>query len=387
MRSIICRLSFTLLGSWVISSCLTPTLRHPASSEASLSGSDGGVLFTSDFVTEVAKAKISHSPTLTELPDHRIMVCWYEGSSEGDDDVEIYCRTKAKGAEKWEPRTIAVARDEKTEGHIINNKTLGNPVLYTDDDGTVYLFYTIRTFGGWAVADVGFKFSIDSGASWSAGKILENRSERRISGKLSRALPLRLGPGKILLPLYYEGFSKAGYTCELLLAHGIVTKSHCLDIPGKGHLQPTLVEKKGKVLAYLRSVNPEKEIEMAEMDLVQGSSKNSAWVKQANLNLPNPDSSVAAIKSEDGAILLVYNEENGRKVLSLARSEDGRSFRKLFSFEKDLAEPVIGFSYPSLLRSSDGTYHLVFTYQGRSAIRHVHFNQAWINSLIPPESR
>ncbi len=234
---------------------------------------------------------------------------------------------------------------------------------------------------------MGFKFSSDSGANWSAGKVLENRIERRISGKLSRALPLRLGPGKILLPLYYEGFTKAGYTCELLLSHGMVTKSHCLDIPGKGHLQPALVEKKGKVFAYLRSVNPEKEIEVAELELVNGSSKNSVWVKQENLNLPNPDSSVAATKTEDGAILLVYNEENGRKVLSLARSENGRSFRKLFSFEKDLTEPVIGFSYPSMLRSADGTYHLVYTYQGRSAIRHVHFNQAWINSLIPPDSK
>ncbi len=124
MRSILSRLIFTLLGSWVISSCLTPTLRNPASNEASQARAEGGILFASDFVTEVEKTKMSHSPTLTELPDQRIMACWYEGSGEGDDDVEIYCRTKAKGAEKWEPRTIAVARDEKTEGHIINNKTL-----------------------------------------------------------------------------------------------------------------------------------------------------------------------------------------------------------------------------------------------------------------------
>jgi predicted neuraminidase len=375
----------------MISACKSADLRGIASLDegenAKVHNNLNIAMPVSDFVTEAGEFPSSHSATLAEIPGKKLIACWYAGAREGAEDVEIYCRKQSLDHNLWEDKVTAVAKNEKTNGNILSNKTVGNPVLfYNDEDLTLYLFYVVRTFGGWTLSEVAYKASKDFGRTWSEGTILETRLERRASGKLTRSLPIKLEPGKILLPLYYELsykkiFEKAGYTCELDLFQGKLAKKNCNDIPGGGHLQPTLVQVGQKVFAYLRSGNPEAKIETAVLDLSNGYSETSAWQKTTNLNLPNPNSSVAAAKTSDGKILLVYNSAGGRNILNLAISDDGQNFRELYKFEDGKVDEVGNeFSYPTLFQDSDRVFHVVYTHK-RTAIKHVKFTEQWLGTV------
>jgi predicted neuraminidase len=43
------------------------------------------------------------------------------------------------------------------------------------------------------------------------------------------------------------------------------------------------------------------------------------------------------------------------------------------------------FSYPSLIRTKRGDFHLIYTWN-RAFLKHVEFNQAWLNQHLPPPS-
>jgi predicted neuraminidase len=40
------------------------------------------------------------------------------------------------------------------------------------------------------------------------------------------------------------------------------------------------------------------------------------------------------------------------------------------------------FSYPAIIRAADGSYHLTYSHERRSAIKHIHFSQDWLNEKI-----
>jgi predicted neuraminidase len=65
--------------------------------------------------------------------------------------------------------------------------------------------------------------------------------------------------------------------------------------------------------------------------------------------------------------------------MSVAWSADGEHFSPLTSFgdRRD-----VSVSYPTLIRSSDGDYHLVYTYGGRSMIKYLHLPQKWIHDEV-----
>jgi predicted neuraminidase len=371
--------------------CKTTHISHTSSADDAENSTANNPTATAaleqNFISAVGEFPSDHSVTLAELPGKKLIACWYAGEREGAEDVEIYCKTQRLDSKVWDSRVTAVARGEETKGDVLTNNTVGNPVLYFNaKDQILYLFYVIRTFGGWTLSEVAFKSSLDYGQTWGRGKILETRTERRPGGKLTRSLPLELEPGRILLPLYYElsftkYFRKAGYTCQLDLSHGKVAKNSCQDIPGGGHLQPTLVQVGGTVFAYLRSGNPESRIEAATMNLAGGFSEKSEWKKAANLSLPNPNSSVAAARTSDGKILLAYNSAGGRSVLNLAISDDGQSFRELTKFEDGTGEiPASEYSYPTLFQDSDKVFHLAYTHK-RTAIKHIKFTEQWVRSI------
>ena len=90
-------------------------------------------------------------------------------------------------------------------------------------------------------------------------------------------------------------------------------------------------------------------------------------------NLPNPDAAVDALRIGD-KIYLVYNDSlTGRSPLSLALSEDGVFFKKIWDFETGKGS----FGYPCLFPSSDGNFHLTYSYN-RDTIAHIKFTPAWL---------
>jgi predicted neuraminidase len=146
------------------------------------------------------------------------------------------------------------------------------------------------------------------------------------------------------------------------------------------------------------------------------------WTAPTQTTLPNPDAALSAVVLEDGRILAVLNEQaQGRDSLSLAISADGgKRWETIYRLEDQRGQPadeahylkvVAGlasetdakaamaadvyaesakqqkcdaqgcgfeFSYPYLIRARNGDFHLVYTWN-RSFIKHVIFNQGWLD--------
>jgi alpha-L-fucosidase len=253
------------------------------------------------------------------------LTCWYAGESEGAHDVQIYCSNWDSTSGIWKPARVAVAEGERAELTLLPYKTMGNPVLYLDADQTLWLFYIVRTFGGWSTSYVDYKTSTDFGITWS-----DPRRFKSMIGNLTRIKPIELAPNQFMLPLYHELFSKNGYSCILDVSKGEIIESNCYEIPGIDHLQPAFVQHGEKILAYLRNSGSQSLL-VSEFSL-----KSSEWSEPENTNLPNHDSSIDVVKSNGGNILMVYDDSTtARTPLSLAWSVDGKSFKKIWDFEND----------------------------------------------------
>ena len=321
-------------------------------------------LYEENFIAPPGLFPANHSSTLVELPDGRIFACWYAGAKEGAHDVQIYCSYQDFGSENWSAPTVAVKRKERARMAALKNKSLGNPVLYLDNENILWLFYSSVAVGGWSLAFVDYKTSRDFGLTWS-----KSRRLRWMPGNLTRAKPLQLDQDHMMLPLYKELYKKQGYTCILQLKRGKIVGKRCDNIPGQHHLQPALVQNGDRILAYLRT-DKSHAVEFSQYI-------NGKWSKTKSTNLPNPNSSVDVLSTSSGRILLVYNHSaSERTPLSLAISDDGEHFEKIWDFENEIAPG--NFSYPAFIQSSDGFYHLSYTYHIRAAIKHVTFNGKWL---------
>lgn len=315
----------------------------------------------------------NQAPTLAELPDGALLVCWAAGSTEKAPDVMIYCSRSDRGARIWESPRPVVQRGERAQGWWLRNLTLGNPVLFLDHQRYLWLFYAaVDAPFGWSGSHVDYKVSGDLGRTWGPGR-------RLVAGwgnlPRNKALALDAG-GRILLPVYQELFGTHGYILELTVGRGAIEGVKSRRIPGADHLQPALVwAEPRRIVAYLRSA-------AASVPHVLRSEYDEAgdrWSRPEALALPNPKSAVEAVNTTDGGILLAFNDSlELRTPLSLAYSRDSWRFTKIWDFE---SEPDLRFSYPAMILAADGTYHVVYRAQLReapAAIKHVMFNQEWL---------
>jgi predicted neuraminidase len=106
------------------------------------------------------------------------------------------------------------------------------------------------------------------------------------------------------------------------------------------------------------------------------------WSPPVKTALPNPNAAIAAVLLAGGPLLLAFNNaEENRESLSLALSADfGNTWRIAHKFEGDSdspGAPVPEYSYPWIMQDQAGDVHLLYTW-GRSRIKHVHFNTAWL---------
>src|ERR1700751_4496126 len=194
-------------------------------------------------------------------------------------------------------------------------------------------------------------------------------------GQSPRSKLLELADGQVMIPLSSLLFHWEGYTVCLNLRDGqVLNKSAAAKIPGPENSQPTLVTfNNGDVVAYLR--NPH-----------GGSVLSSRWNPALNqwspakpINLPSPDSAVDAIACEAGVLVVYTSDRFHRFGMSVAWSADGEHFSQLTSLG-DRAD--VSVSYPTVIQSSDGDYHLIYTYAGRSKIKYLHLPKQWIHDEV-----
>ncbi|MEY2531586.1 MAG: hypothetical protein QOI96_1671 [Verrucomicrobiota bacterium] len=316
--------------------------------------------------------KVNHGSSIVELGDHSLLCCWCAGSDECAPDVKIFSSRFDPATKMWTAPAVVAAGGERTEGSWMRTKTFGNCALFLDDEGVVWLFYAAPPMGGWTFARVDYKTSMDAGRTWSGAKSLVGSF-----GNLSRNKPLQLSPHKFAIPLYKEFWPKYGYTCTVTVSRGTIASKTFENIPGPENIQPALVRRsETELVAYLRDPK------WQSLMFSHCNAPDRKWSTAERLNLPNPNAAIDAVQTDDGKTLLVYNDsKKGRNPLSLAYSENGRDFKKIWNFEYS---PTGGgsFSYPAIIRAADGSYHVTYSHNRRRAIKHVHFSQTWLNEKM-----
>jgi len=362
------------IGLWllILAACTHQGLRQPSSVP----------VYESDFISAPDSFPSLHGATLTEIPSLELILgCWYAGSREMGTDVQIYCSRSQPNMKEWSSPIVAVAAQEKHTGDYLKSKSIGNPVVYHDPETKLtYLFFGTVTVGGWRGVRTFYRISKDFGQTWSASIMVDGSfSEDSVIlgrvGKFVRIKPILISKDELLLPMYSEWDEKRSFSCLFKKGNGIFKEDRCQVMPGKNSLQPSLVLFQQDLRAYTRSKNGF--IQTSHWD------RNTLkWSPLENLSVPNPDSSIDSVSTfDESKLLLVGNAlSSGRHSMDLLVSADGKSFKKIFSFDQS-DDPMAEFSYPAIVKSSDGFYHLAYTHM-RRGIKHIRFNDAWLQSTI-----
>jgi len=336
----------------------------------------------------------NHSSSIVELPNGDLFVCWFHGSGERQaDDVVVEAARLPKGAKQWEKRFQLA----DTPGFPDTN-----PVMFVDSTKRLYLFYATILANEWHTALVKYRIATDLKKfppKWDfADNVLlipknivpktqamfgaESKQMTRASDKyfsrlgwFGRTHPLELKSGRILLPLYSDGYS---YGIVAISDDRGITWTSSEPIVGRGNIQPSLVQKKdGTIVAYMRDNGPPpKRIHMA-------TSKDDgvSWTDAVDIDLPNPGVSVEALKLKSGTWLMVYNDlESGRYSLAVATSDDEGATWKLKRHLDRSDNKRNAYHYPSVIQAHDGTIHVTYSLfepEGK-AIKHVQFKEDWL---------
>jgi predicted neuraminidase len=362
----------------------------------------------------------NHSSSVVELPSGDLFAVWYHGSGERTaDDVLIQGARKIKGRPDWTPpQTVA-----DTPGFPDCN-----PALFLDSKKRLWLFWPVILANEWHTALL--KYRVSTGYSdrnalplWGISEELlfqpRNFTERvrqaiqprlrdaipgtplhdyltRLDqragdkyfmrmGWMPRAHPTELPSGRILVPLYSDGYD---FSLMAITDDGR-TWTTSEPLPGAGNVQPSIVRRRdGTLAAYFRDNGPApKRVQYSE-----SRDQGITWSPAADTDLPNPGAGLEAIALRDGTWALIYNDtERERYSLAVALSDDeGRTWKWKRHLELDTSrtEGRASYHYPSILEAADGTLHATYSYflnhlpagAPRKTIKHAHFNQAWIKA-------
>lgn len=344
-------------------SFVVPAPRPPASAAP---------VFHEEFINPDSPLLTSHVASVCELPNGRLAAAWYAGSREGARDVAICFATRDPGADGWSQPTAIMTRERAAIDLNRRIKKVGNPVIFSDAAGRLRLLFVSITVGGWSGSSLNLIESDDEGRSWSRSRRLTLSPFLNIS-ELVKNGPALLSDGSWLVPIYQELFGKLPELLWLRESATAVSATRSRINGGRSGLQPALVPlSTNSALAFLRDVSQRKKIWVARTD-----DAGLTWAPPRALDLPNPDSGLAALRLADGRLLLIFNDSTtGRNNLRLAVSGDeGQTWTRLAT----LAETSVGeVSYPFVIQTRDGEIHVVYTWK-RRAIKHIAFNEAWLD--------
>jgi predicted neuraminidase len=210
---------------------------------------------------------------------------------------------------------------------------------------------------------------------------------RRI-GWQTRNKPVTTRTGRLILPLYSDGFS---FSVMAYTDDGGETWGFSAPLVGQGNIQPTIAQtKSGELVAYMRDNGPAPK----RLHISRSTDDGLTWSTVKDTDLPNPGSAADLVTLKNGHWALIWNDtDRGRNRLTVALSEDeGRSWPWRRVVELDQGASPKQAHYPAIIQSSDGMLHTSYSYfvpgsQERKTIRHAAFNEAWIragSAATPP---
>ena len=353
-----------------------------------------------------------HSSSIVELPDGDMLVCWFQGSGERTaNDVVVNGARLKKGSKEWSKPFLMADTPGQPDC---------NPMMFLNSKGKLFLVWIVVQANRWEASLLKVRTTTDYDGGgvpvwqWQdvillkpgdefANRVKEqfgkygrddlawaeyahpyeemlieaaNDPKKRETGWMTRTHPVILENGKILLPLYSDGFN-----------FGLIAISDDdgenwtpgLPIVGRGLNQPSLIVRNdGSIDAYMRDDGDEPERIM----LSHSDDGGYSWTYAQKTDIPNPGASIEVLKLKSGSWLLVYNDvDDGRYSLAAALSDDeGKTWKWKANIEN---KKGASFSYPSVIQAKDGKIHVTYSYHlkdNEKSIKHVSFTEKWIKN-------
>jgi predicted neuraminidase len=358
----------------------------------------------------------NHGSCVVECPDGSLLACWFHGSGERkSDDVEILGARYEPEAGRWSapfPMADTPSFPDTNCCMIIDPETrlwllwptiqanLWESALMKIKRSNHYM--TSEGPPAWDEMDVmhvkhegDFAAAVDRKLAEYLGEgpfdprveawIAHVRSQaadkltRRL-GWFTRAHPLILPDGRMLVGLYSDGFS---FSLVGITDDGGRTWTYSEPIVGGGNIQPSFATRRdGGIVAYMRDNGPPpKRVLVSESN-----DRGRTWSRVVDHpTLPNPGAGLEVMTLRNGDWLCVFNDlEEGRHSLAVAVSHDeGMTWPVIRHLERD-ATRTGSFHYPSVIEASDGTIHVTYSYfapqtegAGKS-IKHARFTRQWL---------
>ncbi len=353
----------------------------------------------------------NHSSSLVELPNGDLLVCWFHGSGEREaDDVLIQGARWSKKSGKWSERFLMADTPGFPET---------NPTMFIDSRRRLFFLWPVIIANRWETALMKYRISTDyqqpSGPPrWehqdnillipkniaartkevlakdaaipgrvgeTASKLIERAGDKYFSrmGWFTRTHPQELPSGRILVPMYSDGYS---FGIMAISDDGGYTWTASEPIIGYGCIQPSVVRKvDGTLVAYLRDNGPPPKRAHISFSKDDG----MTWTPARDTDIPNPGTSLEVIRLRSGAWIMVYNDlEQGRYSLVAALSDDeGATWKWKRHLDGNPGRKLPNqYHYPSVMQSSDGMIHVTYSFfepQGK-AIKHVRLNEDWVKA-------
>jgi predicted neuraminidase len=323
--------------------------------------------------------KESHAANLLSLPNGDLLCFWFTGTQEGDSGVSIAMSRLDHDSKSWS-RPVIISHHWGWSDQ--------NPVPFLAGNGRVWLFHTSqRSHKGQTTAIVYQLVSDDQGQTWTVPRILFPKPGTFIRQHLV------IFHREWLFPTYRSASS--GITTNAQNDVSIVKISNdngktwrgC-EVPGSGGLvQMNIIMLSGdRLIAFFRS-------RYADWIYKSDSTDGCHWSSLVATQLPNNNSSIQAVRLQDGHLVIVFNNAQAgiaratprtgpRNILSVALSvNEGKTWPWVRDVQDESPASRRGedseYSYPSVTQSRSGMIQMAFTFQ-RETIKYMTFDERWI---------
>ncbi len=356
----------------------------------------------------------NHAAFLHLLPDGALVCAWFGGTLEGKSDISIFASVLPEGAAQWGPPqrlSFDAARSEQ------------NPVLFTAPDGRLWLFHTAQPSGNQDECRIRMA-EIRRDADPHVLTAAEGRYLDLPRGCFVRAPVVLRDDGAWLLPIFRcvqrpgQKWNGSHDTAAVGVSLDGGQTWRLEDVGqsiGCVHMSPVDLGG-GRLAAFFRRRQSDWVYRTESRD------GGRSWSAPAPSDVPNNNSSIAAIRLRDGRVAMICNpvsaaqsserraslydelgEDDGRPdadpaggcvpvwgvpraPVALCLSEDGGKTFPLRLVVEDGPGTCLSndstdgrnreMSYPWLLEAPDGTLHLAYTYH-RRAIKYVRLSPGW----------
>jgi len=314
-----------------------------------------GPVLDSSFVVRRPAFAQCHAATICQAGD-RLLAAFFAGTREGEPDVGVWLAANHTGS--WE------SMQEVATGRSCAGAPLPcwNPVLFHPPGGPTLLFYKVGPDPAhwWGM----LMRSRDFGQTWSEPRRLPEGIWGPIKNK-----PVLMDDGTLLCPTSGEA---TGWQAFLQTTKDLGERWNSVgplnDASTIEAIQPTILDfPSGRLQLLCRT-------RQGLVSSCRSEDGGRTWSPMVLTRLPNPNSGIDASVLHDGRALLVYNHSGmiagrwggPRSPLNVAVSEDGIRWSAALVLEQDPGE----YSYPSVIQSTDGKVHIVYTWR-RENVKHV----------------